>query len=63
MFSSNKKKSFLMKNGHGILHVRVKLSEFYFNNESPYLLLIFIQIKWCTNLQTVLCKNFRFSNR
>ena len=25
-----------MTNGHEILHIRVKLSEFYFNNDSPY---------------------------
>ena len=31
-----------MTNGHEILHIRVKLSEFYFNNDSPYLMFIFI---------------------
>ena len=41
-----------------ILHITVKLREFYFNNDSPYLVFIFIPIKWCMNLQTVLCKNF-----
>ena len=59
-FQVIKKMSFLMTKGHEILHVRVKLGEFYFNNDAPYLLFIFIPIKWCTNLQTVPCKNFDF---
>ena len=53
--------SILMTNVHEILHIKVKLSELYFNNNYPYLVFIFIPIKWCTNLQTVLCKNFHFS--
>ena len=60
LFSSNKNFLFLMTNGHENLHIRVELSEFYFNNDSPYLVFIIIPIKWCTNLQIVLCKNFQF---
>ena len=52
-----------MTNGHEILHIKVKLSEFYCNNDSPYLVFIFIPIEWCTNLQNVLCKNFRVFHR
>ena len=37
--------SFLMTNGHEILHIRVKLSEFYFNNNTLYLVFIFYSNK------------------
>ena len=55
-----KKNCFLLTKGHEILHFRIKLSEFYYNNDFQQLILIFIPIMWCSILQTVVCKIFWF---